>query len=165
MWIKKEIFPYILLYLNFLTMIMNYLLSFVLFFKEQKLCPAPSDVCHQEILWATLFLPASQVTVMGSSLEPQHRSLPWSPQSAFSVSPELLQQLTRRVTQAHAHKHTPHTRAHAAFGTWALGSGRQGSLMRQVQPEVPNPALRPLVPFRVAFSRPLSLALDSKSPA
>lgn len=32
MWIKKEIFSYILLYLNFLTMIMNYLLSFVLFF-------------------------------------------------------------------------------------------------------------------------------------
>lgn len=31
MWIKKEIFPYVLLYLNFLTMSMNYLLSFFFF--------------------------------------------------------------------------------------------------------------------------------------
>lgn len=123
MWIKKEISPYILLYLNFLTMIMNYLLSFVLFFKEQKLCPAPSDVCHQEILWATLFLPASQVTVMGSSLEPQHRSLPWSPQSAFSVFPELLQQLTRRESHRRMHTNTHHTRARtlpSAPGLWGL---------------------------------------------
>lgn len=123
MWIKKEIFPYILLYLNFLTMIMNYLLSFVLFFKEQKLCPAPSDVCHQEILWATLFLPASQVTVMGSSLEPQQRSLPWSPQSAFSVSPELLQQLTRRESHRRMHTNIHHTRARmlpSAPGLWGL---------------------------------------------
>lgn len=71
MWIKKEIFPCILLCLNFLTMIMNYLLSFSFFFLRTKVVPRTLRcVPLGEPVGHLKFLPASQVAVMGSSPEP-----------------------------------------------------------------------------------------------